>query len=297
MPKKAGITCRNGSTTSVSITSQRIVWGGVATRRPYHTQQRIAAWGVPPETRTPPGEKGYCPGGRRPSSVAPTSSKVGVLKPCTRVRQSRRSSGPCCFAPARSRSRWLRRTPPKPRRSPPEPHHPPAEPHRHPEEVHLSQVVPLTTGGENAEAYWSFDGKKLIFQAHEGEGCDQIYVRDARDASAKPQLVSTGKGATTCAYFLPGDKEIIYASTHLGGDACPPKPDQSQGYVWALYDSYDIFSAERRRHEPASADRTRPATTPRPRSARRTARSSSRRCATATSSSTGWTPTARTSSA
>jgi Tol biopolymer transport system component len=118
-----------------------------------------------------------------------------------------------------------------------------AEPHRHPEEVHLSQVVPLTTGGENAEAYWSFDGAKLIYQAHEGEGCDQIYVRDARDASAKPQLVSTGQGATTCSYFLPGDQEIIYASTHLAGAACPPKADQSQGYVWAIYDSYDIFRA------------------------------------------------------
>jgi Tol biopolymer transport system component len=119
----------------------------------------------------------------------------------------------------------------------------PADANRHPEEVHLSNVVQLTTGGENAEAYWSFDGQKLIYQAHEGEGCDQIYVRDARDPSSAPQRVSTGKGATTCSYFLPGDKEIIYASTHLAGDACPPKADQSQGYVWAIYDSYDIFRA------------------------------------------------------
>lgn len=120
---------------------------------------------------------------------------------------------------------------------------PPADPHRHPEEVHLSNIVQLTTGGENAEAYWSFNADKLIYQAHEGEGCDQIYVRDARTPGAKPQLVSTGQGATTCAYFLPGDQEIIYASTHLAGAACPPKADQSQGYVWAIYDSYDIFRA------------------------------------------------------
>lgn len=119
----------------------------------------------------------------------------------------------------------------------------PADSHRHPEEVHLSNIVQLTAGGENAEAYWSFDGKKLIYQAHEGEGCDQIYVRDAKDPQSKPQLVSTGKGATTCSYFLPGDQEIIYASTHLAGDACPPRADQSQGYVWAIYDSYDIFRA------------------------------------------------------
>jgi len=119
----------------------------------------------------------------------------------------------------------------------------PADPNRHPEEQHFSNIVQLTNGGENAEAYWSFDGTKLIYQAHEGEGCDQIYVRDAQTAGGTPQRVSTGQGATTCAYFLPGDQEIIYASTHLAGAACPPKADQSQGYVWAIYDSYDIFRA------------------------------------------------------
>jgi Tol biopolymer transport system component len=114
---------------------------------------------------------------------------------------------------------------------------------RHADEIHFSSVVQLTKGGENAEAYWSFDGKKLIYQAHEGEGCDQIYVRDAFDPAATPKMVSTGQGTTTCSYFMPGDKEIIYASTHLGGAACPPKADQSQGYVWAIYDTYDIFKA------------------------------------------------------
>jgi Tol biopolymer transport system component len=118
-----------------------------------------------------------------------------------------------------------------------------ADSNRHPDEVHLSNVVQFTTGGENAEAYWSFDGSKLIYQAHSGDGCDQIYVRDAHDPKQQPQLVSTGQGATTCSYFLPGDKEIIYASTHLAGAACPPKADQSQGYVWAIYDSYEIFRA------------------------------------------------------
>lgn len=119
----------------------------------------------------------------------------------------------------------------------------PADAHRHPEETHLSSIVQLTQGGENAEAYYSFDGSKLIYQAHEGEGCDQIYVRDAHDPASQPQLVSTGQGATTCSYFLPGDEEIIYASTHLAGAACPPRADQSQGYVWAIYDSFDIFRA------------------------------------------------------
>jgi Tol biopolymer transport system component len=107
-------------------------------------------------------------------------------------------------------------------------------------EPHLSNLKQLTAGGENAEAYWSFDGQQLLFQAHEGEGCDQIY---RLPLGGQPTRVSTGKGSTTCSYFLPGDKELIYASTHLGGDACPPKPDHSQGYVWALHESYDIFRA------------------------------------------------------
>jgi Tol biopolymer transport system component len=107
-------------------------------------------------------------------------------------------------------------------------------------EPHLREVKQLTFGGENAEAYWSFDGKQLIMQAHQGEGCDQIYRVQPGSA---PRRVSNGKGSTTCSYFLPGNQEVIYASTHLGGDACPAKPDHSQGYVWGLYDTYDIFRA------------------------------------------------------
>ncbi len=119
----------------------------------------------------------------------------------------------------------------------------PLDPSKHPEESHLSHIVQLSTGGENAEAYWSFDGSKLIYQAHEGEGCDQIYIRDAHDPAASPKLASTGKGTTTCAYFLPGDKEIIYASTHAANAACPAKADQSQGYVWSIYEGFEIYRA------------------------------------------------------
>jgi hypothetical protein len=105
----------------------------------------------------------------------------------------------------------------------------------------------LTFGGENAEAYWSWDGTQLIFQAREGftgQSCDRIYRMPPMDSPPKPAAVSSGKGATTCSYFLPGDREVIYASTHLGGDACPPRPDHSHGYVWAIYPSYDIFRAD-----------------------------------------------------
>ncbi|MBK7868207.1 MAG: PD40 domain-containing protein [Ignavibacteriales bacterium] len=110
-------------------------------------------------------------------------------------------------------------------------------------EKHLKNIKMLTNGGENAEAYLSFDQKKLILQAKiDGLECDQIFTMNI-DGSDK-KMVSTGKGRTTCSYFLPGDKKIIYASTHLSGDKCPPNPDFSKGYVWKLYDEFEIFIAD-----------------------------------------------------
>jgi Tol biopolymer transport system component len=109
-------------------------------------------------------------------------------------------------------------------------------------EKHLTNIRMLTDGGENAEAYLSFDENKIIFQATVGElKCDQIFTMKL-DGSQK-QLVSTGNGRTTCAYFLPNDERIIYSSTHLTDQECPPPPDRAKGYVWQLYDSFDIFSA------------------------------------------------------
>ncbi len=114
-------------------------------------------------------------------------------------------------------------------------------------ETHLRDLVQLTQDGENAEAYWSFDGTRVSLQRRgEGEACDRIYTMrlfDQGQRVSKPRLtpISSGEGATTCSHFLAGDQDILFASTHLGGKTCPPKPDMSQGYVWALYDSYDIF--------------------------------------------------------
>jgi Tol biopolymer transport system component len=111
-----------------------------------------------------------------------------------------------------------------------------------PGEKHLRNIRQLTFGGENAEAYFSADGKKLIFQStREGHQCDQIYTMNIDGSNVK--MVSTGEGRTTCSYFFPGDKKILYSSTHLGGKQCPPRPDFSQGYVWAVYDTFDIFTA------------------------------------------------------
>ena len=112
-----------------------------------------------------------------------------------------------------------------------------------PQEKHLRNMKQLTFGGENAEAYFSSDGKKLIFQStRDGRECDQIYTMNIDGSDVK--LVSTGEGRTTCSYFFPGDKHILYSSTHLGAKQCPPRPDFSQGYVWAVYDTFDIFTAK-----------------------------------------------------
>lgn len=117
-------------------------------------------------------------------------------------------------------------------------------PLHHQQESHLRNVRQLTFGGENAEAYFSTDDLWLIFQGHEGtDTCDQIYTMDTQ--GGRKRLVSTGKGRTTCGYFFADGQRILYSSTHLESAACPPLPDYSRGYVWPLYPSYDIFTANR----------------------------------------------------
>lgn len=113
------------------------------------------------------------------------------------------------------------------------------------ERAFLSNIRQLTFGGENAEGYFSFDETRFVFQRtlpEKGDSCDQIYIYDLK--TGETSRVSTGLGRTTCAYFLPGDSLVLYASTHLADEACPPPPDHSQGYVWALYPGYDIFVAD-----------------------------------------------------
>jgi Tol biopolymer transport system component len=117
-----------------------------------------------------------------------------------------------------------------------------------PEETRLGNIRQLTFGGENAEAYFSADDRWLILQASgQGVPCDQIYILpvEGERQEASKRLVSTGKGRTTCGYFFPEGDRILYSSTHLAGEECPPRPDYSRGYVWPLYDSYDIFTARR----------------------------------------------------
>jgi TolB protein len=137
---------------------------------------------------------------------------------------------------------------------------PQAEPQPQPAsgERHLANVRQLTAGRQNAEAYFSFDGAKLIFQStndwgqgtsnlapnkpassEKGLGCHQMYVLDLETGSIR--RVSVGTGVTTCGYFFPGDRRVLFSSTHLAGQQCPPKPKREGRYRWAL-DDYDIFA-------------------------------------------------------
>ena len=118
-------------------------------------------------------------------------------------------------------------------------------------EKHLKNITQLTFGGDNAEAYFSFDDTKLVFQSNNekwGLDCDQIFYTEIKNSNMKnemPKIISTGLGRTTCAYFMPGDTTIIYASTHLENAQCPHVPEKTDGkYVWPIYDSYDIFISD-----------------------------------------------------
>lgn len=118
-------------------------------------------------------------------------------------------------------------------------------------ERHFKNIKMLTHGGDNAEAYFSFNGKYASFQSNNQKWnlkCDQIFNLDiekaSKDSTYKPNLISTGKGRTTCSYFLKDGKHIIYASTHKAADECPEPPATNGKYLWAVYRTFDIFVAD-----------------------------------------------------
>jgi len=113
----------------------------------------------------------------------------------------------------------------------------------YPQEKHLSNIRQLTVGGKNAEAYFSFDGKRMIFQAtRDGFPCDQIFImnEDGKDI----RLVSTGKGQTSCGYFSPDGQRILYSSTHHIHPDCPPVRPREKRFIWPLH-PFEIFTAKR----------------------------------------------------
>ncbi len=120
-------------------------------------------------------------------------------------------------------------------------------------EKHFKNIQQLTFGGDNAEAYWSYDSKYLVFQKtnpKEGIFCDQMFIGKVPTKAGEkfePKPVSNGKGRTTCGFFTKDGKNVIFASTHLSVDTCPPTPDRKKygnKYIWPLYNSYDIFMAD-----------------------------------------------------
>ncbi len=119
------------------------------------------------------------------------------------------------------------------------------------EEPHLKNLKQLTFGGDNAEAYFSFDSKKITFQSNNkkwGLQCDQIFMMDLKnpikDSLGKTPLISTGLGRTTCSYYMPDNKHILFASTHLAAKECPADPPPSKRYLWAIYPEFDIFISD-----------------------------------------------------
>ncbi|MEP3210904.1 MAG: hypothetical protein ABJN95_17080 [Maribacter sp.] len=118
------------------------------------------------------------------------------------------------------------------------------------EEKYFKSIRQITFGGDNAEAYWSWDDKQMIFQSNNtawGMHCDQMFLMQNEEQfeDQKPPMISTGMGRTTCAYFLPDNKHFVYGSTHLADKECPEVPLRKNGnYVWPVYDSFDIFVAD-----------------------------------------------------
>lgn len=111
-----------------------------------------------------------------------------------------------------------------------------------PAETHFAHLWRVATGGENAEGYWSFAGDRIVFQRRHGEiKCDRIFVTDGAGGW---QQVSSGKGTTTCSYFMPGDRSVIFASTQAYHTDCPPPPDRADGYVWALHPEFDLWTRD-----------------------------------------------------
>jgi len=117
------------------------------------------------------------------------------------------------------------------------------------QEAYFANMRQLTNGGDNAEAYWSFNSRQLVFQSNNpkwGVKCDQIFVLNADGSTEAPPMLSTGMGRTTCAYFMPGDSTILYASTHASQSQCPPPPAPraDKKYLWQIDTAYDIYVAD-----------------------------------------------------
>jgi TolB protein len=112
-----------------------------------------------------------------------------------------------------------------------------------PREKHFTKITQLTFGGQNAEAYWSADGKEIVYQTLQpGYPDEQIFLMKA-DGSNK-RLISTGKGRCTCSYLTPNNKEIYFSSTHERNEGPQKKLDRSKGYVWMVNPDFALYKRD-----------------------------------------------------
>jgi Tol biopolymer transport system component len=121
------------------------------------------------------------------------------------------------------------------------------------QEKHLQNLTQLTFGGDNAEAYFSPDGKQLSFQSNNkkwGLECDQIFdlniEKAMNDTTYIPPRISNGLGRTTCSYYMPNGKDILFASTHKGNKSCPTEVKMEGKYLWSVYADFDIYIANKK---------------------------------------------------
>ncbi|MBK6329764.1 MAG: PD40 domain-containing protein [Bacteroidetes bacterium] len=121
------------------------------------------------------------------------------------------------------------------------------------QEKHLKNIRQLTFGGDNAEAYFSPDGKNLSFQSNNknwGLECDQIFdlniEKAAKDSTYIPPRISNGLGRTTCSYYMPNGKDILFASTFKGSHVCPQTEIIKGKYLWGVFGDFDIYIANKK---------------------------------------------------
>ncbi len=121
------------------------------------------------------------------------------------------------------------------------------------ESRYLRNIRELTfAGSKSGEAYFSADGKSIVFQSvrEPGNPFYQIYKMDLADGVAT--RVSTGKGRTTCAYFHPTKKRILFASAHLDPDTDAKQKAEIEKlkagppprYQWDFDPFLDIFESD-----------------------------------------------------
>ena len=121
------------------------------------------------------------------------------------------------------------------------------------------------SGRRSGEGYFSSDGAQLVFQSEREPGNPfyQIYVLDLETGDI--DRVSPGIGKTTCAWFHPTGKQILFASTHEDPDAKKKQLAELQlretgkqrRYSWDYDENYELYAFDRESKQNTKLTRTR----------------------------------------